>query len=191
MLTSLLGCSGWLTDKYGARIVGFLSFLSLIPSSICLRLVTSDSMGAKALLCALLVCIGIFLDATEPAGYVLMDDVLEDLQSKSGGKHDLKHIVARAFGVQNAAHYFGITIGPVIILALPTSGRLGAVGILLGCLSAVTALLWIWGVKDPVDLNGSGGGEDVLEMRPEIDMQREPQEPEISATDIGSRSLTV
>jgi len=123
--------------------VGLVSFLALVPATLCLRLVSSESTAAKALLCTLLAYIGVFLDATEPAGYVLMDNVLEDMQRKSGGMYDWKYAVARSFGVQNAAHYFGITIGPLIILTLPESGRLGAVGFLLGFLSAVTALLWI------------------------------------------------
>ncbi|KAF7910054.1 uncharacterized protein EAF01_003772 [Botrytis porri] len=140
---------GWLADRYGARIVGFVSFLALVPITVCLRLVKSNSIGTKVLLCALLTGIGVFLDATEPAGYVLMDDVLKDMENKSGGRYDWKLVVARSFGVQNAAHYFGITIGPVIITSLPDSDRIGAVGLLLGCLSAVTFLLWVWGVKNP------------------------------------------
>lgn len=165
-LTSL----GWLADKYGARIVGFVSFLALIPATVCLRLVISDSMGAKVLLCALLTCIGIFLDATEPAGYVLMDDVLKEMETRSNGRYDWKYVVARSFGVQNAAHYFGITIGPVIILSLPESDRIGAVGLLLGCLSAVTVLLWIWGVKTPEkgvpEQHEQYGPEDAIGMAP-------------------------
>ncbi|KAF7911901.1 uncharacterized protein EAE98_011844 [Botrytis deweyae] len=140
---------GWLADRYGARIVGIVSFLALVPITVCLRLVKSNSIGTKVLLCALLTGIGVFLDSTEPAGYVLMDDVLKDMESKSGGRYDWKLVVARSFGVQNAAHYFGITIGPVIINSLPDSDRIGAVGLLLGCLSAVTFLLWVWGVKNP------------------------------------------
>lgn len=151
-----------MADTYGPRLIGTIGFALLVPASICLRFVSSATTASKVTLCALLAIIGVGLDVTDPAGYILVDDVLTGTLRTMSQTEGWKDMASRAFGLQHSAQYVGVTVGPFLVLVLPAEERLAYMGILLGCFSAVTAAIWVFGARLR---NEDGEREEVIGLR--------------------------
>ncbi|KAI9045641.1 MFS transporter [Aspergillus affinis] len=89
------------------------AFLAAVPLLVCLRFVTENTLGDKALLCALLALIGVVGGVLEPPIMVEITYLIEKKEKefphvfgKGGG-------LALGYGVMNAAWAAGSLIGPI------------------------------------------------------------------------------
>lgn len=105
--------TGYISDKYGNRIVAFTSFLLLSPPLICLYLVEHNDTAHKILLITLLTIIGALLNSAIPALFVETQQVLEEMERTKPGIFGRKGAVAQAFGIQTMAQFSGLFLGPL------------------------------------------------------------------------------
>jgi MFS family permease len=146
---------GSLVDRHphAARFLISGAFLSATAPAVCLRLITTDSLDDKILLCALLALLGLCLAL---ANTPLMLEVFLAVKAKeatlSGGRLDANRggAVAFAFGLSNMAFAAGSLVGP--FFAGYIRQRVGwgtfawAMGLVLGVSSVPTVLVsggWI------------------------------------------------
>lgn len=105
--------SGWLVDKYGPRWPTVAGFIVLVPSQAALCFVTHNSLGQKALLCALLGLIGIGLAFALTPLLTEITSVVEFEEKKQPGIFGKTGAVAQAYGLFNFSWALGSMIGPI------------------------------------------------------------------------------
>ena len=105
---------GAITDRYqqGRRLLAAGGCLLATPAYVLLRLVTQDTLGQKALLCVLLVIIGLAMAIAMPAiiaeiGSTVADAERNDPQAIKGS------VIATGWSLVNAAYAAGCLIGPL------------------------------------------------------------------------------
>ncbi|KAJ5318974.1 uncharacterized protein N7506_011678 [Penicillium brevicompactum] len=157
---------GFLSDRLGSRIITFVSFVILAPSLVCLRLVEEKSPAQVALLCVILVIVGMCIDLSEPALLIEMQRVLDDMEAQEPGIFGGKGAVAQAFSLENMAHFGGLALGPLVggFVEFRYGWKVMTLG--LGVLSILTAVptLWLSGRMEEVSWSESADEE----------MEREP-----------------
>ncbi|KAJ6146761.1 hypothetical protein N7497_008743 [Penicillium chrysogenum] len=157
---------GFLSDRLGARLITFASFVILAPSLICLRFVEEDSPSHIGLLCVMLVLVGMCIDLSQPALIVEIQRVLDDMEAGDPGVFGGRGAVAQAFSLENMAHFGGLALGPMLGGFVEVRYGWKAMTLALGVLSAVTAMpmLWLSGPMEEVSWTESADEE----------MEREP-----------------
>jgi MFS family permease len=155
-----------LSDRLGARLITFASFVILAPSLICLRFVEEDSPSHIGLLCVMLVLVGMCIDLSQPALIVEIQRVLDDMEAGDPGVFGGRGAVAQAFSLENMAHFGGLALGPMLGGFVEVRYGWKAMTLALGVLSAVTAMpmLWLSGPMEEVSWTESADEE----------MEREP-----------------
>ncbi|KAJ5146233.1 uncharacterized protein N7515_000797 [Penicillium bovifimosum] len=160
---------GFLSDRLGPRVIAFASFALQAPSLICLRFVQENSPFHIALLCVILVIVGMCIDLGEPALLVEIQRVLDDMEAEEPGVFGGRGAVAQAFSLENMAHFGGLALGPMVGGFVEFQYGWGVMTLALGVLSAVTAIPMLW-------LSGAIVEDSWTESAQEI--EREPLLPE-------------
>ena len=109
------------------------------PAYVLLRLVTQDSLDQKALLCVLLVIIGLAMAISMPGimaeiGATVADLEKEDRQAVKGS------VVATGWSLVNAANSAGCVIGPLFSGLIRNAAGWQTMAWCLGLLSGVSGL---------------------------------------------------
>ncbi|KAJ6108554.1 Tetracycline resistance protein TetA/multidrug resistance protein MdtG [Penicillium sp. IBT 18751x] len=135
---------GFITDRFGARLMAFSCFLLLCPAIICLRFTEANSTPHMALLITLLFLIGIFIHACAPAMYVETQLALTALESADPGLLGPKGAVAQGFGLQSMCQFAGVFFGPLGGGFVEYRFGWGVMSAVLGVLAALTAVPMLW-----------------------------------------------
>ena len=132
---------GAMTDRYqqGRRLLAAGGCLLATPAYVLLRLVTQDTLGQKALLCALLVIIGLAMAIAMPAiiaeiGASVADVEKNDPQAINGS------VIATGWSLVNAAYAAGCLLGPLFAGLIRNAAGWQTTTWCLGLLSAVTGV---------------------------------------------------
>ncbi|GAB7355152.1 hypothetical protein MBLNU459_g5722t1 [Dothideomycetes sp. NU459] len=132
---------GHASDRYGPRWLGTAGFILAIPCLVLLRLVTRDTLGQKALLCALLALLGLTLNLILTP---LMAEVMYAVEAKAAkrpaGYFGRGGAYAQAYGLFNMAFAAGSMAGPLLAGLINQHRGWGTTTLVLACLSAGTAV---------------------------------------------------
>ena len=132
---------GGITDRYqqGRRLLAAGGCLLATPAYILLRLVTQNTLDQKALLCVLLVIIGLAMAIAMPAiiaeiGATVADAEKNDPQAIKGS------VIATGWSLVNAAYAAGCLIGPLFAGLIRNAAGWQTTTWCLGLLSGVTGV---------------------------------------------------
>ena len=132
---------GAITDRYqqGRRLLAACGCLLATPAYVLLRIVTQDTLGEKALLCVLLVIIGLAMAIAMPAiiaeiGATVADAEKENPQAIQGS------VIATGWSLVNAAYAAGCLIGPLFAGLIRNAAGWQTTTWCLALLSAVTGV---------------------------------------------------
>ena len=132
---------GAITDRYqqGRRLLAAGGCLLATPAYVLLRLVTQDTLAQKALLCVLLVIIGLAMAIAMPAiiaeiGATVADAEENDPQAIKGS------VIATGWSLVNAAYAAGCLIGPLFAGLVRDAAGWQTTTWCLGLWSAVTGV---------------------------------------------------
>ena len=132
---------GAITDRYqhGRRLLAAGGCFLAVPPYVLLRLVTQDTLGQKALLCVLLVIIGLAMAIAMPAiiaeiGATVADAEKTDPYAIQGS------VIATGWSLVNAAYAAGCLIGPLFAGLIRNAAGWQTTSWCLGLLSAVTGV---------------------------------------------------
>lgn len=132
---------GAITDRYkhGRRLLAAGGCLLAVPAYVLLRLVTQNTLSQKALLCVLLVIIGLAMAIAMPAiiaeiGATVADAEETDPHAINGS------VIATGWSLVNAAYAAGCLIGPLFAGLIRNAAGWQTTTWCLGLLSAVTGV---------------------------------------------------
>lgn len=132
---------GAMTDRYqqGRRLLAAGGCLLATPAYVLLRLVTQDTLSQKALLCVLLVIIGLAMAIAMPAIIAEIGATVADAE-----KHDpqaiQRSVIATGWSLVNAAYAAGCLIGPLFAGLIRDAAGWQTTTWCLGLLSAITGV---------------------------------------------------
>ncbi|KAJ5610826.1 hypothetical protein N7510_007545 [Penicillium lagena] len=135
---------GYLSDRFGTRIVAASGFTLLTPSLICMRFVHENTMQQKILFFALLSLFGLFTNCSSPCLLVEMQKVAEEMAEKTPGIFGEKSATAQTFSIQQMAVYTGFTVGPILGGYVDSHYGWNTMVLSLGILPALTAVSTLW-----------------------------------------------
>lgn len=105
---------GHLSDRVGAKPVISLGFLGLAPLLVLLRLVDHDDRAQVALLCGLLLLVGVALNMLATPAFTEAMYVVDDRQAAEPGVFGPKGAYAQAFALMSIAYATGSLVGPFV-----------------------------------------------------------------------------
>ena len=105
---------GLLSDKVGAKTVVSLGFIALAPLLVLLRLVDHDDAAQVALLCSLLLLIGLALDLLDTPANMEAIYVVDDEAAAQPGVWGRQGAYAQAFALMSVAYAAGSLVGPFV-----------------------------------------------------------------------------
>ena len=132
---------GAMTDRYqqGRRLLAASGCLLATPAYVLLRLVTQDTLGQKALLCVLLVIIGLGMAIAMPAIIAEISAAVADFQ-KNDPQAIKGSVIATGWSLVNASYAAGCLIGPLFAGLIRNATGWQTTTWCLGLLSAVTGV---------------------------------------------------
>ena len=132
---------GAITDRYqqGRRLLAAGGCLLATPAYVLLRLVTQDTQGQKALLCALLVIIGLAMAIAMPAIIAEIGASVADAE-KNDPQAINESVIATGWSLVNAAYAAGCLLGPLFAGLTRNAAGWQTTTWCLGLLSAVTGV---------------------------------------------------
>lgn len=139
---------GAVADRGSPRWPTAIGFLAACPCWVLLRLVDGNDLRQKALLCALLACLGLALAMIMPCVMAEITYVVAAKEERTPGLFGRKGAYAQAYGLFNMAWAGGALVGPIWAGYVKQHAGWGAMGWSLGllaALSAVPAVLWTGG----------------------------------------------
>ncbi|KAI9726657.1 MAG: hypothetical protein M1834_008970 [Cirrosporium novae-zelandiae] len=140
-ITSFLApISGFLSDRYGPRLLTAASFALCTPFLVLLRLVDHDSVRQIVLLCALLALIGAALALGFSPIMAEINASVEERERERPGANGMKGAIAQAYALYNMAFALGTMIGPIWAGYVRDSAGWGTMSWSLGLLSGVTTV---------------------------------------------------
>ena len=114
-LAPLLGpFFGHLSDRFGAKIMVCSGFLLTAPLLVLLRLVDHHDEGQVALLCVLLLLVGVALNMILTPVFSEATYVVDEIVAKDPTVFGERGAYARAFGLMNVAYAAGSMVGPLL-----------------------------------------------------------------------------
>ncbi|KAK1958536.1 MFS general substrate transporter [Colletotrichum sublineola] len=141
---SLLGpLVGAACDRWGAKLLSSIGFLVATPFLICIRFVDSDSLSQKAILCVLLIGVGIAMALVLSPLMAEITWVVEEVLPSSA-----QSSYAQAYGLFNMAFSAGALLGPIIGGMIRDAAGWGTVGWVLGLITfatLITQAIWLGG----------------------------------------------
>ena len=105
---------GLLSDSIGAKIVVSLGFVALAPLLILLRLVNHDAPAQVALLCCLLLLLGVALSMLATPAFAEAIYVVDEREAAEVGVFGPKGAYAQAFALMTVAYATGSLVGPFV-----------------------------------------------------------------------------
>ncbi|KAJ3472876.1 hypothetical protein NLG97_g10662 [Lecanicillium saksenae] len=102
---------GVLSDKYGAKWLSALGFLLSVPTFVCLRFVTEDTLGHKVLFGALLALMGVALALSSTPLMAEITYVINDKERRQPGVWGQKGVFGVGFGLFTTAFALGGVVG--------------------------------------------------------------------------------
>ncbi|KAJ5775357.1 uncharacterized protein N7511_000368 [Penicillium nucicola] len=157
---------GSLSGRLGSRIAAFTSFAALAPTLICLRFVEDNSAPHKALLCVILVFVGMCIDLSKPTLIVEMQCVLDDMEAADPEIFGDTGAIAQAFSLENMAHFGGLALGPMVGGIVEYRYGWKVMTLALGILSAVTSVPMLFLSGAVVEDTWTESADDDLEREP-------------------------
>jgi MFS family permease len=132
---------GAMSDKYqqGRRVLAAGGCLLATPAYVLLRLVTQNTLGQKALLCVLLVIIGLAMAIAMPAIIAEVSATVTDAE-KNGPQAMNGTVLATAWSLVNAAYAAGCMIGPLFSGFIRNAAGWQTTTWCLGLLSGITGV---------------------------------------------------
>ena len=132
---------GAITDRYqqGRRLLAAGGCLLATPAFVLLRLVTRDTLGQKALLCALLVIIGLGMAIAMPAIIAEIGATVADAE-KNDPQAIKRSAMATGWSLVNAAYAAGCLVGPLFAGLIRNAAGWQTTAWCLGLLSGVTSV---------------------------------------------------
>lgn len=139
---------GWLIDKHGPRWPSSIGLLICIPSFICLRFVTHDSMAQKVLLCALIFVIGLGACLTIGACMAEFTYICAEKEERQPGSMGRGGAYAQSYGFFNVSWALGCLVGSYWAGGIRNKAGWGTMGwtyALLCAVVVVPSVLYIGG----------------------------------------------
>ena len=106
--------TGKLGDVYGPKAIVSSGFAALMPLVILLRLVDHHEVGQVALLCVLLLAIGIALNMVLTPVWSDTIYLVDEKSKQDPGIFGERGAYAQAFGLMNMAYAIGSVLGPLL-----------------------------------------------------------------------------
>lgn len=103
---------GWLTDRYGPKVVVTSAYILMIPPLICLRIPSENTIQDKVLLVAMIALIGLFLVAIGPPTMAEMTKAVTKLEAKHPGIYGKTKGYGQAYALFNTGYSIGTLVGP-------------------------------------------------------------------------------
>jgi len=143
---------GWMVDRYGgARYLTAVGFFISAICFICLRFVTANTTGQKALLCTLLALIGAFLGTLIPLFSSEISRVASETQQQQSQTLDARGVFAQSGGLWWAIYTLGLAVGPLWGGFAQRDASWAVMTLSLGVFCAVTSVPtflhtggWLW-----------------------------------------------
>ena len=141
LLSLLQPIFGAMTDKnqQGRGVLAASGCLSATPAYVLLRLVTQDTLGQKALLCVLLVIIGLGMAIAMPAIIAEIGAAVADFE-KSDPQAIKGSVIPTGGSLVNASYAAGCLIGPLFAGLIRNAAGSQTTTLCSGLLSAVTGV---------------------------------------------------
>jgi MFS family permease len=135
---------GRITDRYqqGRRLLAAGGCLLATPAYVLLRLVTQNTLGQKALLCVLLVIIGLAMAIAMPAIIAEIGAIVADSE-KNDPQAIKRSVIATGWSLVNAAYAAGCLIGPLFAGLIRNAAGWQTTTWCLGLLSALTGVFML------------------------------------------------
>ena len=132
---------GAITDRYqqGRRPLAAGGYLLSTPAFVLLRLITQDTLGQKALLCGLLVIIGLGMAIAMPAIIAEIGATVADAEKKDP-QAIKRSAMATGWSLANAAYAAGCLVGPLFAGLIRNAAGCQTTVWCLGLLSGVTSV---------------------------------------------------
>lgn len=131
---------GGITDRYGPRLLAGAGFALSVPFYVLLRLVTHNSLGQKALLCALLALIGTGIALVSSPIFTEIIHIVYAKERQNPGAFGAGGATAQAYGLFNLAFAAGTIVGPLYAGFILDAAGWGTMGWSLGLLTGVTSV---------------------------------------------------
>ncbi|GIJ92026.1 hypothetical protein Asppvi_011001 [Aspergillus pseudoviridinutans] len=133
---------GYINDKFpqARRFVVSGALLTTVPLFVLLRLVTTNSMSQKVVLCVLLALIGLCLAFVLPPLFVEASYVVQEKEAESPGVFGKGGAMALAYGILNSAFAAGSMVGPFLAGFIRQSAGWGTMSWVIGLLMGVSAI---------------------------------------------------
>jgi MFS family permease len=132
--------AGYVSDKYGSRIITTVGLLGSVPFWVLLRYVTHNTIQQKVLLCALLSLIGLCMTFIMAPLMADIDHAVALEEKKRPGSLGKRGAAAQGFGLFNFAFALGTLIGPLWAGFVIQDAGWGTMVWTLGLLSGVAAI---------------------------------------------------
>ncbi|KAH7025940.1 major facilitator superfamily domain-containing protein [Microdochium trichocladiopsis] len=154
---------GWLSDRYGAKWPSVSGFVSAVPILVCLRFVTENTIGQKALLAVLLALLGTALAFSNTPLMAEISYAIEAEEVANPGCFGDKGAFGVGYGLFTMAFALGGVVGPLwagYVVASAGWGTMGWSFALFSASAAVVGVLWLGGPITKTDEEGeeAGGG---------------------------------
>jgi MFS family permease len=133
---------GYINDKFpqARRFVVGGALLITVPLFVLLRLVATNSMSQKVVLCVLLALIGLCLAFLIPPLFVEASYVVQEKEAESPGVFGKGGAMALAYGILNSAFAAGSMVGPFLAGFIRESAGWGTMSWVIGMLMGVSAI---------------------------------------------------
>ncbi|KAF4550694.1 MFS-type transporter-like protein 33 [Elsinoe fawcettii] len=136
---------GQLSDRYGPRYLATAGFVLACPCIVLQRLIETNTLRQKVLLCALLALLGVALNLVlTPLMAEITYSVEATVRKRPKGFLGEKGAYAQAYGLFNMAFAAGSMIGPLVGGLVVESYGWGAATLVLGVISGVFAGPTFW-----------------------------------------------
>ncbi|KAL4861210.1 hypothetical protein BDV12DRAFT_208259 [Aspergillus spectabilis] len=134
--------TGLLIDRVPktARYLISVAFLCAIPPAVLLRLIMTNSMHDKVLLCVLLALLGLCLATAITPLTLEVFHALEEKELELPGRFGLGGAVALAFGLSNMAFAAGSLVGPFFAGYIRQSAGWDTMGWAIGLIAGVSSV---------------------------------------------------
>ena len=134
--------TGYIIDRYPAspRYLATGAFICAVPIAVLLRLVTSNTIHDKIVLCALLALLGLCLAVSMPPLVTEVFHAVKEKEDESPTSFGRGGATALAFGLSNMGFAAGSLIGPFFAGFIRQSAGWGAMGWAMGIITGVSAI---------------------------------------------------